>query len=148
MMAYGDYDILTGKPTKRERTLTAADKKRIAAKQGWKCKKCSMSLQARFHVDHIKPFAEGGSDLDSNLQALCSNCHDAKTEEERHRKQRKIREKEGRSEGGLLGGTGGLGIFGKNKGILIGSFEDSGAQKPKKHKKKREGYGLDDWLNR
>ncbi len=30
-------------------------------------------------VDHIRPRRQGGSDDDSNLQALCHACHSAKT---------------------------------------------------------------------
>lgn len=83
------------KPEKRKRTLNAADKKRIAANQSWKCKKCRKTLPARFHIDHIKEFSNGGSDKESNLQALCPNCHAEKTENDRHRqKQLKIEDKE------------------------------------------------------
>jgi len=90
-------------PAKRKRMLSPADKKRIAANQGWKCANCGRPLSARFHVDHIKPFSEGGSDSDSNLQALCPNCHSDKTEEERYRKkQKKIREA-GHKEKDILG---------------------------------------------
>ena len=30
-------------------------------------------------VDHIKPLAQGGEDVDENCQSLCNECHDAKT---------------------------------------------------------------------
>lgn len=30
-------------------------------------------------VDHIEPKARGGTDDDTNLQAICPDCHDAKT---------------------------------------------------------------------
>lgn len=30
-------------------------------------------------VDHRVPLAEGGADSEENLQALCGECHDAKT---------------------------------------------------------------------
>jgi 5-methylcytosine-specific restriction enzyme A len=33
-------------------------------------------------VDHIVPKAEGGTDDDDNLQAICSPCHTAKTAQE------------------------------------------------------------------
>ncbi|MGE3346067.1 MAG: HNH endonuclease [Ramlibacter sp.] len=36
-------------------------------------------------VDHIKPKAEGGTDAESNLQAICKACHDQKTAEEARR---------------------------------------------------------------
>jgi 5-methylcytosine-specific restriction protein A len=34
---------------------------------------------ALLEVDHIKPLAEGGPDIPSNMIALCPNCHVAKT---------------------------------------------------------------------
>ena len=74
---------------KKKRTLTPADKKRIAAKQRWKCNKCRKALPARYHVDHIKQFSKGGDDRASNLQALCPDCHANKTEDERYRNKQK-----------------------------------------------------------
>jgi HNH endonuclease len=35
------------------------------------------------HVDHIIPKSKQGSDDDTNLQALCKPCHEAKSAEER-----------------------------------------------------------------
>lgn len=32
--------------------------------------------------DHIVPLAKGGTDDDSNIQCLCTDCHDAKTRED------------------------------------------------------------------
>jgi len=36
-------------------------------------------------VDHIVPKAEGGTDADENLQAICKPCHKLKTENESKR---------------------------------------------------------------
>lgn len=36
-------------------------------------------------VDHIVPKAEGGTDDESNLQAICSDCHKSKTAREAQR---------------------------------------------------------------
>lgn len=36
-------------------------------------------------VDHIVPKAEGGTDADENLQAICEPCHKLKTENESKR---------------------------------------------------------------
>lgn len=36
-------------------------------------------------VDHIVPRAEGGTDGDENLQAICKTCHKLKTENESKR---------------------------------------------------------------
>ena len=87
----GYYEDKSGK----KRKLTDADKKRIASKQKWKCNKCEKLLPTRYHIDHKKRFSGGGSDKESNLQALCGTCHDIKTEEERNIiRQDKIKQKE------------------------------------------------------
>ena len=91
------FDFCLGK-TKRKRKLSSADKKRIAAQQSWKCASCRETLPATYHVDHKKRFSDGGSDKESNLQALCPNCHAHKTENERHKKkQQKLKKKEVRN---------------------------------------------------
>ncbi|WP_221899405.1 HNH endonuclease [Xanthomonas sp. GW] len=36
-------------------------------------------------VDHILNVAEGGTDDDANLQAICTDCHGAKTQAEARR---------------------------------------------------------------
>jgi 5-methylcytosine-specific restriction protein A len=35
--------------------------------------------------DHVVPLAEGGSEIESNVQALCHECHDRKTQDEARR---------------------------------------------------------------
>ena len=42
------------------------------------CLKSGRPTQATA-VDHIVPKSQGGGDEDSNLQAICKPCHDAKT---------------------------------------------------------------------
>jgi len=92
------YQLQFGKNTlgtpKRKRTLTAADKKRVAASQSWTCAHCKQSLNARYEVDHIVQFAHGGTDDPSNLQALCSNCHAAKTDADLCKDRQSIRQDE------------------------------------------------------
>ena len=41
------------------------------------------------HVDHIVPLAEGGLNLDYNLQTLCITCHQSKTKQDMARMKRK-----------------------------------------------------------
>lgn len=36
-------------------------------------------------VDHIVPLSQGGSDHMDNRQAICPDCHQAKTQQEAHR---------------------------------------------------------------
>lgn len=45
------------------------------------CRMCQREPSA--HVDHIKPKADGGEDIESNLQGLCARCHSKKTARER-----------------------------------------------------------------
>lgn len=40
---------------------------------------CGILLPPTFEVDHIVELRNGGKDEFSNLQALCNNCHAAKT---------------------------------------------------------------------
>lgn len=123
--------------SKRKRTLTSADKKRIAANQGYKCKHCRETFGTVYHIDHIKPHSEGGSDRDSNLQALCPNCHAEKTEADRHKKkQAKTRAKKKLESGGLLSKTDLLGPRPKRKDIAKILGDDAFSPFKKSGKKK------------
>ncbi|MCO8580353.1 HNH endonuclease [Burkholderia multivorans] len=53
-------------------------RKRIRRRDGYCCRACGIALRAGV-VDHIKPLAQGGSNADENLQLLCKECHDDKT---------------------------------------------------------------------
>lgn len=125
----GDWGVDPKGPKPTERgTLYSADKDKILERQKGKCagKKCSqhhgkkLPVNIRSHFDHIKPLALGGKDIRSNIQALCANCHQEKTREDR----KKIAEaKNGGKKGGgsttsgdgPFGGDifGGKNIFGK-----------------------------------
>ena len=51
-------------------------KKRVAAKQKWRCAICKQLLDETFELDHIRPLFKGGHPTDeSNLQALCKRDH-------------------------------------------------------------------------
>ena len=47
-----------------------------------KCQQNGLTEPAK-DVDHITPRRAGGSDLDTNLQALCHSCHSKKTQIDR-----------------------------------------------------------------
>lgn len=51
------------------------------------CQPCMNSdrVMPAVAVDHIVPKAEGGTDADENLQAICKPCHKWKTENESKR---------------------------------------------------------------
>ena len=51
-------------------------KKRVAAKQKWRCGVCKRLLDETFEIDHRTPLFRGGHPThESNLQALCKRCH-------------------------------------------------------------------------
>lgn len=58
---------------------------RILTRDKHLCQQCMKDGRAKAAttVDHIKPKAQGGTDADSNLQALCWPCHRMKTATER-----------------------------------------------------------------
>ena len=66
-----------GRPWRRKRA-------RILARDGKLCQPCKAAgrLTLATQVDHIVPKAEGGTDEEDNLQAICAPCHDAKSRTE------------------------------------------------------------------
>jgi len=52
---------------------------RILARCGFTCQHCGANLfEIEPHIDHIVPLAKGGTNDESNLQALCAPCNLAK----------------------------------------------------------------------
>ena len=64
--------LLGSRPKKR---LTQLAKKRVAARDKWRCQICKQLVTANFEIDHITPQAKGGSHDPSNLRTLCRECH-------------------------------------------------------------------------
>lgn len=63
-----------GRPWRRKRES-------ILIRDNYTCRACGLTTQA-LEVDHIVNVAEGGTDEDGNLQAICIPCHKAKTARE------------------------------------------------------------------
>ena len=61
--------LLGSRPKKR---LTQLAKKRVAARDKWRCRICNQLVTANFEIDHITPQAKGGSHDPSNLRTLCA----------------------------------------------------------------------------
>lgn len=61
---------------------TIADVRSIFDSQRGLCASCEKKLfksgEKKFHIDHIKPLARGGSDDKYNLQCLCPDCNQRK----------------------------------------------------------------------
>ena len=58
-----------------EGTHTAEDVSKLMALQKNKCPVCLSSLAKGFHVDHVHPLSQGGSNWPDNLQLLCPACN-------------------------------------------------------------------------
>lgn len=63
----------------QRRHFNGHDKKIVAARQQWRCRKCTRLLDETYHVDHTVPLHSGGADSLDNAQALCVQCHAKKT---------------------------------------------------------------------
>jgi len=76
-----------------KRTWQEAQKRQVAARNGWRCGSCSELLPSTFEVDHVTPLADGGSDcIVTNSCALCCGCHRQKTQDERIARVKRRRE--------------------------------------------------------
>lgn len=66
-----------GRPWRRKR-------ERVMARDQYLCQPCKAAgrLTLATQCDHKVPRAEGGTDDDTNLQAICDDCHDAKSRAE------------------------------------------------------------------
>jgi hypothetical protein len=72
-----------GSTTKEKRNVTGLMKKRVAARQEWKCGTCKKTFDETYEIDHIVPLYKGGSNDENNLIGLCPHCHRIKTVDER-----------------------------------------------------------------
>ena len=66
-----------GRPWRRKREA-------VLKRDGYLCQPCKRldRITLATEVDHVTPQAEGGSEDESNLQAICETCHKAKTQAE------------------------------------------------------------------
>lgn len=60
-----------GRPWRRRRAA-------ILLRDHYTCRVCGLTTN-QLEVDHVVNIAQGGSDDDDNLQAICIPCHKAKT---------------------------------------------------------------------
>lgn len=70
----------------RSRTISEKLRLQVLKRDNYKCVKCGRSPATHMgiflHVDHIKPFSKGGSNLLDNLQTLCQKCNLGKNNDE------------------------------------------------------------------
>lgn len=74
-----DRRVLTGRPWRRLR-------QQILERDRYQCQPCKargLVTEAK-EVDHVRALAHGGTDVESNLQAICTDCHGLKSLREAH----------------------------------------------------------------
>lgn len=64
---------------KVKRNVSEQVKKKVAARQEWKCFRCGNLLDETYEVDHTLALIDKGDNDLNNLRALCPNCHRKKT---------------------------------------------------------------------
>ena len=72
-------DEVTTRTTRCRPYISPLVKKRVAANQKWRCASCKRLLDETYELDHLEPLFEGGSNDETNLQALCKRCHAMKS---------------------------------------------------------------------
>lgn len=51
---------------------------RLMIVQKGRCACCGADIRKTYHLDHIRPLARGGRNVDSNIQLLCPTCNQSK----------------------------------------------------------------------
>ena len=70
---------VTTRSTRHRPYISPLVKKRVAAQQKWRCASCQLLLDETYELDHFTPLFKGGSNDETNLQALCKRCHAMKS---------------------------------------------------------------------
>ena len=69
------------KTKKRSRYIPPSVKVDVLKRDNFRCVYCGVtSKNAELQVDHIIPFSKGGSNDPSNLQTLCKECNQGKSD--------------------------------------------------------------------
>jgi 5-methylcytosine-specific restriction protein A len=68
----------------KRRRFTPLERAEFFARANGHCQKCTRKIPHGddWAIDHQIPLARGGTNDDSNLQCLCSWCHDGKTDDD------------------------------------------------------------------
>jgi hypothetical protein len=77
VLKIGDWVLRVGSPTcVRRETIPPEVRARVFERDGGACRRCART--ADLTIDHVVPFAAGGTDDEENLQTLCRPCNSRK----------------------------------------------------------------------
>ena len=80
VMPTGSNPLMGTNPKRAtKRAVSETKKKYVAYMQDWKCNNCGDKLTHTFEIDHKVRLEHGGGNDESNLVALCRECHGQKT---------------------------------------------------------------------
>jgi hypothetical protein len=71
--------VITEKSRDKRQKISKEMRQYIANKQKNTCGKCKLGLSLHFQIDHIIGLQFGGTNAESNLMALCCECHAIKS---------------------------------------------------------------------
>lgn len=76
--------------------FTKAQRKAVWEAQEGRCGGCEADLLPGFHIDHVRPLADGGAHEPGNWLGMCPPCHQRKTSGEatKRAKTERIRKRE------------------------------------------------------
>lgn len=65
---------------RRRGNISNTTRQAVLARALYRCERCNVALTTapgprQAHIDHRKPIAAGGTNIESNLQALCRACN-------------------------------------------------------------------------
>lgn len=70
----------------RSRVMSPTLRARILERDNFRCRRCGATVDdgVRLRVDHVVPVAQGGDSRPSNLQTLCDECNQGKSDRAPH----------------------------------------------------------------
>lgn len=79
-----NHEDLLDNPLPSRSPIPSHVRTEVKGKFGGSCAYCGLTLEDKFHVDHVVPFAKGGPDDPINLFPTCASCNSMKSDCDLH----------------------------------------------------------------